>query len=175
MADWKLIQQEYIEGDESIATLAKKYGVNINTCKHHFRREHWTEKREAARKRADEILIETAAQNRSKLTDMLYKAAVTILENICATVKRHCDSGYTSLIQTGKNETIVFDLKEIVKALEKIAHTVGLDAETELKREWISAVKHPEYYSGDPDIVDIKSLIQPEVSQKVIPTVIENK
>lgn len=151
MTDWKAIQQDYIAGGDSIATLAKKYGVNINTCRYHFRNERWSEKRQEARRLADEIMIETAAEHRAKIAALMDEASMKLLENISAILDHHRTGGYTKLIQNGESVSVIFDLLKIVKAITSLARIYGIDAASQLERQRLDLLKlNPEYYSGEP-------------------------
>lgn len=151
MANWKQIQAEYIEGNESIDALAKKYGVNPNTARSHFRKEHWTEKRQEARRRADEIMIQAAADARAELAAQMDQAALLLLESIIATLQRHADGGYTRMVQTGENSEVIFDLVSITRALVELACLYGFDAASQLDRERLELKKpFPEYENVSP-------------------------
>ena len=151
MADWPKIRTEYIEGSDSITTLAKKHGVNPNTARYHFRHEHWSEMRREVRRRACEISIETAAVRRAKLAALLDEAGLKVLESIMAILDHHKSAGYTELIQTGEELTVVFKLLELVDSLVKLARIYGLDAASQMKRQSLELLKlNPEYYSGEP-------------------------
>ena len=160
MTDWKMIRAEYIEGGESITTLAKRHGVNPNTARYHFRREQWSEMRREARRRADEMLIETAAEQRAKMAVLLYEAGEKIAEALLAILDQHKAGGYTSMTETNQDMTVVFDLLDVVNVLAKLARTFGLDADSELNRQRIELMRRAPGINSDksdrPVIIEIR-------------------
>lgn len=155
MTDWPKIQAEYIEGNLSMTALADKRGVNPNTLRYHARNEKWAQKREAARRRSDEIRIEAAAVHRAEMAEKLDEAALKAMQAIIEILERHKDGGYTRLVQTTDTETEVFDLLDTVEALAKLARIYGLDAASKLERQRVELLKHTAGYSEAPPCIII--------------------
>lgn len=135
MADWKMIRQEYLETGLSMDQLAEKHGVNRNTLRYHARNEKWSARREKVRRLADRLSIEAAAQHRAEMGVLLDQIGMQVCENLLSILAAHRETGYTRLEQTGPEGSVVFDLLDLVKTLQKLAAVYGLDAASEMERE----------------------------------------
>lgn len=69
--DWLKVQQEYIEGDISLAKLANKYNVDPSTVQKHSQQEGWVSKKEEFKRSFTKKVIE-------KKTELLATRAVDV-------------------------------------------------------------------------------------------------
>ena len=135
MADWKAIQQEYIEGNLSMTVLANKHGVNRNTLRYHARAEEWAKSRDDVRRRADALMTQQAAERRARMLETAVEIGSKILAMVLEILRQHEGDAYTRITEQRPDGMNEYDFTALVDALIQIGKLFGFDAGSRLEYE----------------------------------------
>lgn len=84
MADWKVIEAEYITTETSYRKLARKYGLNQATIAQKAKTEDWVGKRKQQASTTQAKILQADTEQKVDRAAKLYNAADDLLEKIVA-------------------------------------------------------------------------------------------
>lgn len=98
--DWARIRAEYINGSESLAEIASRFGVPESTVRKHSTKGKWSEARKATQEKiADKVseqLTERTAKETVRRIEKCYKAADKLLTKINRAIREVDKAEYTA-------------------------------------------------------------------------------
>ena len=123
MPNWNKIKAEYIRGDISQRSLAKKYGVSLSSITKRSRAEKWADLRVQKNDMVTTKMVESIASQEANKMDLLQRAADLLLKKITEGL----EDG--TLTATGRG------LRDISGALRDIREIKGYKSELDMQEQ----------------------------------------
>ena len=121
--DWTAIKNEYISSNQSYRELAEKHKVSFSKIQKIGAKEKWTDARKKVCRKAEEKLIQSAANKEAKKGERIVSVAHRLLNKIEAGI----DDG--TLIVEAR------DIRAVTSALKDIKEITGYKSELDLKEQ----------------------------------------
>lgn len=132
--DWNKIRKDYIAGKGSYRELAKKYGVPFRTLADRAKAEGWVALRGQVRDKTASKTVENVASNNAKVDTSVQDAAIALINQISAGVRKTSAADYKALKSYSsalRDLKDILDLRSDLDVQEQMARIAKLRAEVE--------------------------------------------